>query len=355
MERRQFDMSIEAERFQGMIAQGIGREVRMMYAEQELKTDVGERLDRSESHYAYQMRDGKLYADGITEPFEESIERGIIQNWDGSRERAELGTFRFVQDYMACSDTPDGAIVFNPSPGDGLNYQKNYLDVYKKVGNQVHAVRYFSDLTNQQYREKILEINPAYSQAIPENPTDVDFFLSPVIVPKHLEFNPDGLADFILGSKKGLLETVFQEDWNNPEIVPLKLSIINTLVDNPWALLELEKKQKALYVGVRKIKDKEFVPTFNCLQMKIQYLSEQKETLGGGGCGSGACSTGSRSSVLESMGPRDEKGALNFSCPSCGTENTRPYGGYVYRCKNEKCKDPEAVLPAVLRNKSRIN
>lgn len=340
----QFDMNIEAGRFQDMIIQGVSREARVAYADQQIFTDIGERLDRAESHYVYEIRDGKLYGEGINEPFDESIERGIIQRWDGSRENSELIGFRFIESFMVDPQTHDGAMVFNPSPPDGGNYKKNYLDVYKKVGNEVHAVRYFSDSTNDQYREKILEINPLYEEVIPESPSDIDFFLNPVVVPKHLDMDPDQLAEFILGSKSGMSEEEYSEILASPNIVALRLSLINTLADNPWVLLELQTTQKALYAGIKKEKDREVIPIFTSQRIQIQYLSQEKNTLGGGGCGSGACSI-DRSGYNLNLGPRDEKGPLNFNCPSCGVENTRPYGGYVYKCKNEKCKNPESVLP----------
>ena len=175
-----------------------------------------------------------------------------------------------------------------------------------------------------------MSINPSYEGVIPKNPTDTDFFLNPVIVPPHLNFIPDRLAEYILGGKSGVSKEDYEDYWQ--VLAPQKLAIINTLVNNPDAFL-LKTKQDELYKSAK---------------FEIQYLDGGK--FGGGGCGSGSCSTGIESKSPFSSSP-DGKGSLEFNCPACGERNTRPIGGYVYRCQNKNCKNPEAVLPPGLRNK----
>lgn len=351
IERKQYDIGLDSQRFSDILSQGASKEViekQKEYIEKQFQTDLGERFDRAESHYIYEIREGKLYGEGLNDAFEEVIDRGIIQNWDGSREESELIGFRYIQSYMTDEDTPEGALVFNPSPGDGENYQKNYLDVYKKVGNTVHTIRYFSDLTNQEYREKILMINPMYKDVIPEESNDTDFFLNPVVVPNHLDYNPDQLAEFVLGGNKGMDEEEFQRIWNDKNLVFLTTSIINTLVENPWAILELQEKQKAFYVGAKKVKDGGYMPTFDLPKMEIQYLASQKETIGGGGCGAGGCSINETSSGLTNQS--DEHGSLSFKCPSCGEKNTRPYGQLIESCQG--CGSDEVLPPSLMSGNS---
>jgi hypothetical protein len=343
IERAQFDIGIESQRVTTMGAQGFTIDEQKAYVEQQLITDIGERVDRAESHYIYELRNGQMYAQGFSEPFTQVMERGIIQTWDGSRERAEVAGIKLIQ------TLPEAGMAFWPSRPDGKNYKKNYLDVAKRVGKEIHMVRYFSDLSAEECREKIIAINPAYEEILPDHPTDVDFFLNPVFVPRHLDMNPDQLAEFILDGKKGMDEKEFQRIVS--ENAWLITATINTLVENPQAISEHETHQKALYAGVRNSKDGVYRSNFTLPKMEIVYqLSEQKETLGGGGCGAGGCSTGSESvSSFFSFSP-DGKGPLKFACPSCGAINERPIGGYVYKCKNTKCENPEAVLPPELRN-----
>ncbi len=44
------------------------------------------------------------------------------------------------------------------------------------------------------------------------------------------------------------------------------------------------------------------------------------------------------------FGGGDGLGPQTFSCPNCGYENRRPWGGYVYICQNERCSKPDAVV-----------
>jgi len=81
------------------------------------------------------------------------------------------------------------------------------------------------------------------------------------------------------------------------------------------------------------------VPSYGQILMEVESRP---------GCAGGACSRDGSSSSFDA-GP-DGKGSIKFDCPACGTENTRPYDGYVHRCQNEDCPDPKAVLPVVLRS-----
>lgn len=321
IERREFaqyDILLDSQRFNALVAQGATSqtiEQQKAYIERQLKTDIGERIGVAESHFVYEIRGNKLYGQEESEPFENVIRRGVFARGNRERERAELTCFQLTQAYFTDSSTPDGAMIFYASqPGSG--YTEKYLDVQRKVGDAVHSVRYLSTLSNQEYRQKVLSINPNYEEVIPENPTDLDFFSHPVIVPSHLPLNPDQLAEYVLDGKKGISKEEFEEFWI--EIAPQATSIINTLVDNPSALNTLKVKQNQFYERAK---------------LKIEYIDGGN--FGGGGCGSGACPAGP-----------DGLGPLEFGCPSCGGRTSRPMFGYAYNC--EKCGSDE-VLPKSLR------
>ena len=345
-EALQYDIRFDSQRFSNLYSRGAYAEeieAQKAYVDRQLKTDVGERLDRAESHYVYELRDRRLYAQGENEPFTDVIGRGIMQRSNGTRENAELIGFKSVESYLGDPLTPDGAMVFNPSPPCGI-YEKNYFDVHKKVGNTVHSVRYFSTTSNKEYREKILAINPGYAEVIPENPTDKDFFLNPVFVPNHLGFTPDDLAEFVLGGKRGMDEAEFERTW--AEVTWLKTSIINTLVDNPGAISELIKRQKALYAGVKMASEGGYERTFETPLREIDHLAEKNETLGAGGCGSGACSTDVSDLPTSKFDNVDGKGPLSFRCPDCKKINTRELFKYVTNCQH--CGS-DKVLPKSVR------
>lgn len=319
-ERREFpqyDISLDSQRFSTLIASGASEqtiEEQKQYIERQLKTDVGERIGVAESHFVYEIRGDKLFGPAEHEPFEDVIKKGVIRRDNGERETAELTCFQLTQNYLTDPSTADGTMVFNPSP-PGSGYRENYLDIHRKVGNTVHSVRYLSTVNNEEYRQKILSISPSYQEVIPNNPTDLDFFLSPVVVPNWMNFNPDRLAQYILGEKNGISKEEYEEFWVTA-LAPQATSIINTLVNNPGALLDLDRKQNEFYRGAK---------------FQIQYLDE-KVSFGGGGCGSGACSTSSLSS--ESGGLKDKYGPMEFSCPSCGEKNIRQYDKLISNCQH---------------------
>lgn len=351
----QYNVAFDSQRFIPLMAQRgkpgfeekLAREI--AYTERQLKTDIGERLDAAESHFVYEIRGEKLYGIGESGPFEDAIERGVVEKFDGTRENADLVGFKFIQQIMSDPATADGTIIFNPSPPDGKNCKKNYLDVHRKVGNEVHSVRYLSTLSNVAYRQKILEINPNYSEVIPPNPTDIDFLLNPVVVPRHLNFSPDGLAMFVLEKKKGMPKDELDRIWM--EIVPSRLSLINTLVENPDALGLIEEKYVKTQVDAWEKAGRANFASNSGGEMVIVYVDNKPAMIGGGGCGSGSCSTSISSSSDVPSSPLDNldgRGNIHFRCDECGTINKRELFQYVYNCK--KCGS-DKVLPPGLRNK----
>ena len=147
----QYNVAFDSQRFSYLMSQkwtaGFEErlEVETAYIDRQLKTDLGERLDVEKSTYTFEIRDGKLYEPGRSEPFEDVMRRGIgRRSVDLPREYAEIAGFRgTIQAFIADPDTPEGSLVVDISPRGlpGSNYQKNYFDVHMKVGGLDLATR----------------------------------------------------------------------------------------------------------------------------------------------------------------------------------------------------------------------
>ncbi|MBI2621439.1 MAG: hypothetical protein HYW63_02205 [Candidatus Levybacteria bacterium] len=375
----QYNTVFDSRRFVALMAERrtVGFETSLVrekaYIGQQLKTDLGERLDVAKSTFVYEIRDGKLYEPGRDEPMEEVIKRGMGRNpKDRERDAAELGSFTgVIQGFLAKEDTPDGTTVLAVSPRGlpGSFEKKNFFQVYVREGEYIIGTRYFSDLTNEDYRRKIISINPAYSTLIPEKPTDVDLKSNPMVIPCHLDYSadPDKLAMFLLKKEIGMPQEQLDEVWE--VVTPLVTSYTNTLIEKPGDLYWLEMNYRALLNGAHKTSERVLEQKFNYAELtlderarttyfawtgtriEIEMLAGEEIKIGGGACGSGSCSTSSESSSGVSDSPLDNldgMGKINFRCPDCNELNTRELFNYVKSCKN--CGS-DKVLPPSLRGK----
>ncbi|GEM_PF-3399137 len=373
----QYNTAFDSQRFVALMAQRgtVGFESRVArentYIRTQLRTDLGERLHVTKSEFVYEIREGKLCDPGRDEPMEDVIRRGNERNpIDRERDEAELASFTgVVQGLLADAETPDGTtvLVVSPKGRPGSFEQKNYFRVFVREGDYVLGTSYFSDLSNSDYREKILSINPAYSELLPDMPTDIDLKSTPVIIPRHLDYSadPDKLAAFILDDKKiGIPHEQLEQVWI--DVAPLATSFINTLVERPWAIYEVEEGYQVFlggaYVSNEHHKAKP-PPTetgetifashmrggiiFSGTPMEIKMLAAESKKIDGGACGSGSCSIDS-SSVAEALGLEpDIHGKRAFNCPDCGVLNIRWVKDQLLsncqQCNSDK------VLPANLR------
>ena len=55
IKRQQYDMGIESARVQAFNIQGVSIDTQKTYLESQIITDIGERLDRAESHYILRL------------------------------------------------------------------------------------------------------------------------------------------------------------------------------------------------------------------------------------------------------------------------------------------------------------
>lgn len=325
------------------------------YLEQQLKTDLGERQGLSVSTVYYQIIDGKLYSQGFSEPAEVVFRRGMYRNpADFKRDEARDASFQFMQSILADPKVPDGLTVLIASPRgqEGSDEEDNYVDGFSRLGNQVVQRRYKSNLTNENYRRKFSEIDPKVSQLLPEYPTDVNLISTPVIVSPDMAFwDPKKVKDFLFQREMGMSKEEFDELLL--AMAPLLTSYMNTAVERPWALKELDTEYVAFHKGAElkkqeKIKDDVVPLTFEGITKQgILFLAEEDIKISGGSCGSGGCSVGSFGTRINFES--DIYGDLSFNCPSCGKENIRERGKLMTSCKNPDCKDPQSVLPPGLR------
>lgn len=312
------------------------------YFERQLRTDIGERFGEDESPpFIYKIRDGKLYSPERDEPFEESILRGIGRKQiDLERDLAEYeGFVSVIQGYLADPKTPDGSMAVSPSPKGlpGSDYTQNYLDVAMKVGDLVILKRYKSNLTNEEYRQKLIEINPYAQFLIPENPTDMDFKRNPITVPHDLGFaTVEQIRQFFMRDRIGVPKEKVDEAFK--AIAPLVVSHINTIIENPEALDEAKVGYKAIQKGAVIAYECGHTSFENMTKKEVADLSRENVKVGAGGCGS--CSTSE-----QGLEKGDDYGKLSFNCPSCGEINVRKPNEFVVKCQNNKCRDPYKVLP----------
>ncbi|MEK9178687.1 MAG: hypothetical protein AAB801_02815, partial [Patescibacteria group bacterium] len=346
------------------------------YIQRQLKTDLGERLDVSESTVIYEIRNGKLFEPGRNKPFIDVIKRGMgRREIDLPRERADLQSFRTIETVLGNDEIPDGTTILEVSPRGlpGSNYEKNVFDIHTKISGQVITTRYLSNLTNEEYRRKIISLNPGYSELLPERPTDVALKSNPLIIPSHLDYSdPDKLAKYLLKERVGMPAEELDEIWSDSNTVMLYTSYVNTLVENPESLflevnyrafLNMAHKLRERKLSVQKIEitgkvvlysaDRQTPYNFSGSRMEIEYLAEEPLKIGGGACGSGSCSTNSSESVPSStLDNIDGKGQINFRCPSCGEINSRTLFNLLTNCQH--CGSKE-VLPKFLRGYSKLS
>lgn len=337
----QYNVAFDSQRFVGLMSQR-GTEdfdarfaLGVTYVARQLKTDFGERLNVAESSFNYDIKDGIMYGEGESEPFEEVLQRGMYRlEIDWERDEAELAGFRVAQAVLGSADTLDGTAIFTPTPRGrkGSNSEKNYFDLFIKRGNKVEATRYLSNLSNADYRRRIVELNPAYEELLPENPTDVELKSMPLILPHYSQYaDPEALVRFILDKEIGISTEELDQMWI--DAAPLLTSYINTLAEHPEDIYTLDSLQKAIArKGVETAIDRNLCPDGRC------------GAIGGGGCGgSGGCSA-------EFGGAIDEYGSTEFNCPNpkCRVKIKRPLHQFVSNCPS--C-GTDKVLPPNLRGK----
>ncbi len=310
------------------------------YILRQLRTDVAERLDLAEARYNYEIRDGKLYAPMGGEPFEDTITRGI---WDRRlygeepedlpRENAELVAFRRTQELLANPQTPVGTTILEISPrgrGAKTSYIKNVFEFKTKVDERtVQTTRYLSNLSNHEYWEKIIELNPAYKAVLGPDATDVDLKSVPVLISPNIEgLDHDSLALKILKEKIGMDNEEFEGLLDAGRV--LASLYLYTLTHEPENITKL----KGIY--------EDYLKTVMLARYALIgrfFTPDEVVPIPGGACGPGGCS------VSEFGKPTDKYGVREFSCPDCKETNLRPQDTLLSAC--QKCGSKKVLPPGL--------
>lgn len=385
----QYNTLHDANRFMALMAtQGMpgfdtALDIETRYIDQQLKTDLGERLDLAVSRFEYEIRDGKLYEPGRNEPFEVSMAKGYEEGRkavDFDRDKVEFQTWKTMQSVLASPDTPDGTIVldFSPRGKTGTNYEDDYIDSHVKRGDKVESARYRSNLTTKECREKIVNLNPYYDY-LPQNPTDVDIKTAPVILPPHMgHTDPDALVRSLIGEEVGISQEELDEVY--VAVAALRVAYINTLIENPGALIEHEKNYRAFLNGSHKsheqvksrIAAQKFASYFKTevaadfvqspslrwkgTKFEIDMLANEEIQIAGGSCGSSGSSCSNPLYAMEiENSVEDFYGKTKFTCPDCGYLNSRGYDELIANCQNDNCKSDKVLPPGLRGSKSVSN
>lgn len=150
----------------------------------------------------------------------------------------------------------------------------------------------------------------------------------------------------------------FKADFKNPEDIR---RFVFTEDDQEKSVFEIiswlqKTSQKEVKIGLSDTTEKRRQAEFYAFQYKsgvsieeIAYQMRQDRFLGENpiGCRGTKSSNSSSSINTESVNSNTESGdglgPSEFTCPACGHTNIRPYGGYVLKCQNPNCSDPDAV------------
>ncbi len=194
-----------------------------------LETDLGERFNVVISRAQYYFDGNLLKSQGDTEPFVETIKRGIQErkkyagNHDRQRELAEFENFNQVQTYLLENHSVISVSARGPK---GSCYQRNYFDLYEKTSaGEILMTRFSSQMSIEQFTEAIRQVNPNFGQGFEVG--DIFLLQHPISTNLSTEqileiFHPD-------------YEALREEELEKLLVAcqPLIIACINSLIENP--------------------------------------------------------------------------------------------------------------------------
>ncbi len=338
------------------------------YTAFQVETFIGERLNVGLSSFCYDLRDGKLYGQGMHEPLLDMIQRGrdcrdsLVSDVDKARQDAEIKQFDKIQSLFGSPDTKPGTTVISISPpGDeGSAYTHNFYDIFVLSENPktkerfVAAHRYSSELSVDEYREKARALVPGYFSELQDQSIDSYFLSHPLVLDQSSDFG--GKPDVIHASFHKDHEFLSTDDFESVkrQIAGLIVSYVNTLVATPddEAFLNLTLNaimNKADHVaerlrrtGVRPVvvKDLSHEQHSHVVHAEILKLGKQsvREVSTGCGSSSGFDKENRTASNLSSFNVadfgKDDFGSRSFNCPDCGEMNIRPVNQLISNCQH---------------------
>ncbi len=316
----------------------------------QFETYLGERLHVLASMTKYNITEGQLIGENQSEPIQDIIIRG--RDWrrvhgnsvDFAREDAEVEGIAKIQDVLLDSETPVGTIMLSISPpgNEGTIYKQNFYDIFTLKddgqGRYVEARRYSSDLSKEEYAEKVGRL-----KEIPFIPTDVYFLADPIrMSPDDKEF---GSAELIHEGFHREHKFMRQEDFDKvlKECTPYIGSYIDALNNNTLDKRFLNLIHDAILNIADKARDG-LKTSDNVAQNIYEYGNAPvRETDSGCGYSGGLFGSLGVSSVAEFGSKTDKYGSREVPCPKCPKVNLRPVNGFLKRCGNQFCPNPTAI------------
>ncbi len=228
------------------------------YTTQQVETYVGERLGVVESRIRWNIVEGKIIPEGVDTPLETIIANGV--NWrrsfnengelngnpvDFTREEAEYEGFLKSQARLTDPETPVGAIDLSVSPpgGEGSDYKHKFFDVrvVKEDASgtrYIEATRFLSDLNVEGYREQLAPV-----KEFAETPTPEDFLKDPIVL-DGIFSDASEVGTYLSGGVRALEVQRFAEIKSL--LRPYIISYINSLINNPYAILDHNLRLNAI-------------------------------------------------------------------------------------------------------------
>lgn len=335
------------------------------YTKRQFETYLGERVGVILSITHFEIADGKMIPQGVNEPMEDIIQRGVrfrrnLENpnvVDFEREAAELTGARKTQARLTNKDTKVGTmnISISPKGEEGSDYTNNFFDVYTLKEDEgrryIEMRRYLSTLTVDQYQEKLKPF-----KIFNKTPTAADFLKDPIEMDAFE--SPDDIQKYLNKGIKALeaekLEQIKQMT------APFVASYINSLIDNPYdffahrlnyngvlnqtdiALAAVVNNDRPL---IRNLQNAAFFSSQEMIRARMQVLGRQAVRVAAGPCPgiSGGFNLGAVPqevknpySVSQFGSKEDKYGSLEFPCPHKGCEkiNTRQPNQLISNCQH---------------------
>lgn len=337
-----------------------------LYLSSQIDTYIGERLNVLLHKTKYEINNGLIYGENMSDPFAEVIKKGIDykrktqgeDRVDRKREEAELEGFLKIQAVMLDPQTPIGTMMLSVSPKgrEESLYQHNFYDIFtlkeEKGERFIEARRYSSALTIEEYKDKLKPL-----KFVDNIYTDADFLRNPIKIDNVFFDNADQIHAYLHREHETIEVEKFEEIMKTCE--GLKWEYINNPSPKTLDAIKNKADEKAGFSHYDNTYYSEFIKSKIPLTVdqEIDYYGNREVRKVATGCGSSGSSSkslfnnslniSSPFSVSEfGVNETDDLGDREFPCPACGHTNRRPRNETIARCQNRDCPDPTKVACA---------
>jgi hypothetical protein len=308
------------------------------YTDQQLQTLLAERFNVLTSTFYYEMRDGQLWGENMTEPAIESFKRGrdyrrqIGNPVDWEREDAEVEGFQKIEEMLR---SEKDVISISPKGVETSTYQHNFYDVFRWRNGRIEVKRYSSALDISDY-QKILGV--CHTSA-------ADFLANPINVSNSFE-SADQVHEFLHRDHDYTDDDTYQ-NVILPTAWPYRLGYMKARYegDDHMAILHLNAMMNAVDEAVRRHRESGvYQPLLEYGEEALIELGnrEVRETKTGCGGSGGFKNKGNGTSPF-SVSEFGEREGRWFTCPKCSYEANGPIGNECPGCGLTKEKYAETA------------